>query len=128
MGFGQAISHNLSNMTNFSGRAGRPEFWWWVLAIWLLNLVVSLFTGGLTGSDNGFLWFVGWVISIILTLATIAVGARRLHDTGKSRLAAAALADPLRRLDHHDHLLGPARNPGRQPVRPRPGVAALPTA
>ena len=80
MGFGQAISHNLSNMTNFSGRAGRPEFWWWVLAIWLLNLVVSLFTGGLTGSDNGFLWFVGWVISIILTLATIAVGARRLHD------------------------------------------------
>jgi uncharacterized membrane protein YhaH (DUF805 family) len=84
MGFGQAISHNLSNMTNFSGRAGRPEFWWWVLAIWLLNLVVSLFTGGLTGSDNGFLWFVGWVISIILTLATIAVGARRLHDTGKS--------------------------------------------
>jgi uncharacterized membrane protein YhaH (DUF805 family) len=27
---------------------------------------------------------VGWVISIILTLATIAVGCRRLHDTGKS--------------------------------------------
>jgi hypothetical protein len=23
MGFGQAISHNLSNITNFSGRAGR---------------------------------------------------------------------------------------------------------
>ena len=84
MGFGQAISHNLSNMTNFSGRAGRPEFWYWVLAIWLLNLLVSLFTGGLTGRDNGFLWFIGWVISIILTLATIAVGCRRLHDTGKS--------------------------------------------
>jgi uncharacterized membrane protein YhaH (DUF805 family) len=84
MGFGQAISHNLNNITNFSGRASRPEFWWWVLAIWILNVVVSLFTGGLTGSNNGFLWFVGWIISIILTLATIAVGCRRLHDTGKS--------------------------------------------
>ncbi len=83
MGFGQAISYNLNNITNFSGRASRPEFWWWVLAIWILNLIVSFITGGARGG-SGFLWFIGWVISIILTLATIAVGCRRLHDTGKS--------------------------------------------
>lgn len=84
MGFTDAIKHNLNNITNFDGRAARPEFWWWILAIWIINVVVSLLTGGVTGSNNGFLWFIGWVISIILTLATIAVGCRRLHDTGKS--------------------------------------------
>jgi uncharacterized membrane protein YhaH (DUF805 family) len=83
MGFGEAISHNLNNITNFSGRAARPEFWWWVLAVWIINFLVSLVTGGYRGG-SGFLWFIGWVISIILTLVTIAVGCRRLHDTGKS--------------------------------------------
>lgn len=83
MGFGQAISHNLSNMTNFSGRASRSEFWWWILALWILQVIVSLIFGGYR-MDNGFLGFIGWIVSIILVLATIAVGCRRLHDTGKS--------------------------------------------
>lgn len=87
MGFGQAISHNLSNMTNFSGRASRPEFWWWILAIWILSIVINWITGGaavLSGGDSGALGFIGWIIGVLLTLATIAVGARRLHDTGRS--------------------------------------------
>ena len=83
MGFGQAISYNLSNMTNFNGRAARPEFWWWILALWILQLLVSLLFGGFS-TDSGFIGFVGWVINIILIVATLAVGARRLHDTGKS--------------------------------------------
>jgi len=83
MGFGEAISTNLSKITDFNGRASRPEFWWWILAIWILNLIVSLISGGWRGG-SGFLWFIGWVISIILVLATLAVGCRRLHDTGKS--------------------------------------------
>ncbi len=83
MGFGEAISTNLNKMTDFTGRAGRAEFWWWVLAVWIINFVVSLVFGNVRGG-SGFLWIIGWVISIILTLATIAVGCRRLHDTGKS--------------------------------------------
>ena len=82
MGFGQAISHNLSNITNFSGRAARPEFWWWVLAVWILEVLVSLVTTGLR--DNGILMFLVWIVYVVLWLATIAVGCRRLHDTGKS--------------------------------------------
>ena len=84
MGFGQAISHNLSNITNFSGRASRPEFWWWVLAVWLIDVVISLLWGPLTGEDSGFLWLLGYAVMIVVMLATIAVGCRRLHDTGRS--------------------------------------------
>ncbi len=83
MGFGQAISHNLSNMTNFSGRAGRSEFWWWILALYLINILVSLVTG-VGRYDSGFLAWIGTIIAIVLWLATLAVGCRRLHDTGKS--------------------------------------------
>lgn len=80
MGFGQAISHNLSNITNFEGRAGRGEFWWWILAVWIFEVVVAL----ILGRGEGLLAFIAYVIYIVLWLATIAVGCRRLHDTGKS--------------------------------------------
>lgn len=83
MGFGQAISYNLSNMTNFSGRAARSEFWWWILGLWIFQFVVALLFGGFT-TDSGLIAFIGRIIHIILILATLAVGARRLHDTGKS--------------------------------------------
>lgn len=83
MGFGEAISSGFNNITNFEGRSSRPAFWWFVLAVWIINVVVSLITGVGRGG-NGFLYFIGWIISIILLLATIAVGCRRLHDTGKS--------------------------------------------
>lgn len=88
MGFGQAISHNFSNMTNFEGRASRSEFWWWVLLLWLISFVVNIITGGVGaatgGRDFGFLTLIGYILWIILVLATIAVGARRLHDSGRS--------------------------------------------
>ncbi len=84
MTFGQAISSGFANLTNFEGRASRPAFWWWALGIFILNFVVSLLFGNLRGGSGGFFWLLGWLISIVLALATIAVGCRRMHDTGKS--------------------------------------------
>jgi uncharacterized membrane protein YhaH (DUF805 family) len=89
MGFGQAISYNFSNLGNFDGRAARAEFWWWALFLWLVSVVVNFFTGGIGmfmggQSEFGFLTLVGWILWIVLVLATMAVGARRMHDTGKS--------------------------------------------
>lgn len=83
MGFGEAISSGFANMTNFNGRASRPAFWWFYLAVIIINFVVSLITGTGRGG-SGFLAIIGWIISIVLVLATLAVGCRRLHDTGKT--------------------------------------------
>jgi uncharacterized membrane protein YhaH (DUF805 family) len=86
MSFAQSISYNLKNLTNFSGRAGRSEFWWWVLFLWVLSIVINLLTGGANfgATDRGILYWIGLLIGVILWLATLAVAVRRLHDTGRS--------------------------------------------
>jgi uncharacterized membrane protein YhaH (DUF805 family) len=39
MGFGQAISSGFSNYVNFSGRACRSEYWYWILFIIIADIV-----------------------------------------------------------------------------------------
>ena len=64
----------MEKYANFEGRASRPEFWWFVLACFVINIL-----GGAV--------FRGWIMSIVslaLFVPSIAVGSRRLHDIGKS--------------------------------------------
>ena len=84
MGFGEAISSGLKNVTNFSGRASRSEFWWFVLFIWIVSVILNFVFGliGLNGDSTlGTGFFLVYVLQV---LAVIGVGCRRLHDTGKS--------------------------------------------
>lgn len=57
---------------DFSGRASRSEYWWFILASVVGGIIAS---------------FLGWVIYLIYTLALIvpaaAAGYRRLQDTGR---------------------------------------------
>jgi uncharacterized membrane protein YhaH (DUF805 family) len=73
MNFGQAISTCFSKYATFSGRASRPEFWWFALFQFLVSLVASFFGDIVSG-----------LVSLALLLPALAVGARRLHDIGKS--------------------------------------------
>ncbi|AYQ28339.1 MULTISPECIES: DUF805 domain-containing protein [unclassified Polaromonas] len=73
MNFGQAISVCLGKYVDFSGRAARPEFWWFFLFQILVSLVAS-FLGDMVSS----------LVSLALLLPALAVGSRRLHDIGKS--------------------------------------------
>ena len=64
----------IEKYAQFDGRASRPEFWWFVLACFIVNAV-----GGMV--------FRGWIMSLLslaLLVPSIAVGSRRLHDIGKS--------------------------------------------
>ncbi|CAN5553844.1 DUF805 domain-containing protein [soil metagenome] len=73
MNFGQAISSCLSNYATFSGRASRSEFWWFFLFQVLLSIAASMISDKLNG-----------LASLALLLPALAVGARRLHDIGRS--------------------------------------------
>ncbi len=73
MNFVESVRTCFSKYADFSGRAQRPEFWWWAL----FNLVGTIALGVI--SDK---------LSLAFTVATfvpyIAVSARRLHDTDRS--------------------------------------------
>jgi uncharacterized membrane protein YhaH (DUF805 family) len=69
----------LERYAKFDGRAGRAEFWWFVLA----NFIVVVALGILAGIADIFtiLYF---LYAIALFIPSLAVAVRRLHDTDKS--------------------------------------------
>ena len=77
----------LKQYADFNGRARRTEFWMFVLFNLIFSLVLTLVDNlaGLTKATGGF-----GPLSSLYALATlvpnIAVGVRRLHDTGRSGL------------------------------------------
>ena len=87
MTFGQSISTCFSNFANFQGRARRSEFWWFFLFSSVILFVVQVL---LAFAPDGFLDSTAFaviassIVGIVLLIPFYAVGARRLHDTGKS--------------------------------------------
>ena len=73
MTFQESVTVCFRKYAEFGGRAKRSEYWWFFLFI----VVVSLATS-----------YVSSILSIVFSLATllpsIAVAARRLHDTNRS--------------------------------------------
>ncbi|MDQ7743352.1 DUF805 domain-containing protein [Hydrogenophaga pseudoflava] len=74
MGFVEAIKTVFSKYVDFEGRATRSEYWWWALFMLLLAVVMAVVVGETVAN----LVFLG------LLLPSLGVGARRLHDIGKS--------------------------------------------
>ena len=59
----------------FEGKADRKEFWFFFLACVVVDLVLGFIPG---------LKYVSWVFDLVVLLPGLGVGARRLHDIGKS--------------------------------------------
>jgi uncharacterized membrane protein YhaH (DUF805 family) len=90
MSFAEAIKTCFQKYAEFRGRASRPEFWWFVLLYYIVIFAVgvplvfgqpSFDWNGMTGAVFGLLF---GLASLALLLPYLAVGVRRLHDTGKS--------------------------------------------
>ena len=81
-GFGEAISVCFSKYVDFSSRASRSEFWYWVL----FTLVAGFVTGFLDGLFFTYndLMPINSMFSLATLLPTIAVSARRLHDINRN--------------------------------------------
>ena len=61
---------------DFSGRASRSEYWWFVLAQIIASIVLQILATYIFG-------LIG-LLGLALIVPSLAVGARRLHDIGKS--------------------------------------------
>lgn len=79
MGFAEAVKTGLSKYVDFSGRARRSEYWYWVLFVVLVDIVASILDSAL-GSERLFYSLAG----LVFFLPGVAVAIRRLHDTGRS--------------------------------------------
>ena len=66
---------------DFSGRASRSEYWYYILAYLIGSIVVSL-VGGILGARAGSV--LSGIYSLALFLPSLAVLVRRLHDTNHS--------------------------------------------
>lgn len=65
LSFSEAINAATSKVFQFTGRSRRSEYWWTMLLVFILNVVIP-------------------IIGLLLSLATIPLTFRRLHDTGRS--------------------------------------------
>jgi uncharacterized membrane protein YhaH (DUF805 family) len=78
MSFTESVRNCLGNYANFNGRAGRPQYWWFFLFYVILAVLASIID---TVVGLGVL---GFIVFLALIVPSLAVGSRRLHDTGKS--------------------------------------------
>ena len=73
MTFIESLRICFAKYADFSGRASRPEFWWWTLFTFLVSMATGIVSEMLS-----------WLFSLAVLLPSLAVGARRLHDTDRS--------------------------------------------
>ena len=82
MTFMDAIKTCFSKYVTFSGRASRPEYWYWCLFILIAGICTYIIDGliikDLETSPANLLF------SVVTALPGIAVSVRRLHDVGRS--------------------------------------------
>ena len=85
--FKNAVISGYKNTLDYSGRATRAEYWWWVL-FYIVSLFVSLFLEGFFGIEDiseedvgGFLYYLVLLINIF---PMFSLWIRRLHDVNRS--------------------------------------------
>jgi uncharacterized membrane protein YhaH (DUF805 family) len=82
MSFGEAIQSVFGNYAEFTGRATRPEFWWWALFNLLVVGALNFFNVIRIG-DNAYLGsLLAGVWGVAVLLPNLAVAVRRLRDAG----------------------------------------------
>ena len=66
LGFSDAVNKATSNILKFEGRSRRSEYWWTMVIVYLVSILLTPLAG------------------FMLSLLTIPLTFRRLHDTGRS--------------------------------------------
>ena len=79
LGFSEAVRLAMSRLFDFNGRSRRSEFWWFMLAFYIVcyvvGFIISLFLPALPAAIiNSSLWIVAMCVTV-----------RRLQDNGHSK-------------------------------------------
>lgn len=95
MSFSKAVRTCFRKYATFSGRAARPEYWYFALFLCLGSIVTALldgllFAGSIATTQTSVSLRSEGPLSALFALLTLlpglAVGWRRMHDTGRSGL------------------------------------------
>lgn len=73
MTFNESVKSCFAQYATFKGCASRSEYWWWILFCWIVTAALSMLSENAVGA-----------FQIATLLPSVAVGARRLHDTDRS--------------------------------------------
>ena len=86
MNIKEAFFSALKNWKNFYGRASRSEFWYFVLASFLLGIIVFLFelSVGIVDIESGNRGILSIALELFLAIPYISVTSRRIQDRGYS--------------------------------------------
>tara|TARA_R110000787_G_scaffold12692_1_gene40813 strand:+ start:1907 stop:2245 length:339 start_codon:yes stop_codon:yes gene_type:complete len=64
----------LKKYADFTGRARRKEYWMFILIYMIINIILAVL-----GMD-----IISVLVGLALLVPSLSIGARRLHDTGRS--------------------------------------------
>lgn len=94
MNFAQSVETCMRKVFKFNGRASRSEFWWFFLFTMLVNTFAELVLVDMIDELDAestrsilfllMIWIALIVAVLWMTIASITVSIRRLHDTGRS--------------------------------------------
>lgn len=77
--------YSLRNYAKFQGRATRPEYWHFLLMTTLVFIILAIFDAMLGRLDARIgMGPLSGTFLVSVLVPSLAVGARRLHDTGRS--------------------------------------------
>lgn len=79
--FQTAIRSQIDNVTNFEGRASLSAYWWYALALFVVDIVLEIFSVAIGSLPLTMLIL---LVMFVVGLSGLSVAVRRLHDTDKS--------------------------------------------
>lgn len=86
MNMKEAVVSVLTNWNKFSGRACRSEFWYFVLATYLVLMIITIIetATGMVDIESDEIGIFSTIFILFTLIPTLSVTARRLQDRGWS--------------------------------------------
>ena len=85
MGFADAVNNAIMyNYGNFTGRASRSEYWWFLLFVSIFDMITTFADTIIFGTPAAEWGPLFWIGTLVMIVPLLSIEVRRLHDTGRS--------------------------------------------